>query len=131
MNDRKPFKHGQEGTHGCCNKRLKEEGGKARCCMCVPHKECEIQNLGTEEEKSMHLDQFLKNFDFKGLAEACRKSEIAWSAVEWKEFIEKIRKDEREQVIKELLSGSICTTCGGKKTPNPMSDVCDKCYEGL
>lgn len=29
-------------THSCCNKRLKEEGSKARCCYCEPHKGCEL-----------------------------------------------------------------------------------------
>lgn len=28
-------------THYCCNKRLKEEGSKARCCECCPHETCE------------------------------------------------------------------------------------------
>ncbi len=28
-------------THYCCNKRLREEGGKAQCCECVPHEGCE------------------------------------------------------------------------------------------
>lgn len=35
------MKHGDEGTHYCCDKRLKEEGGKAKCCECFPHKGCE------------------------------------------------------------------------------------------
>ena len=42
MNDLKPFKHGEEGTHFCCDKRLKKEGKKARCCECVPHDDCEF-----------------------------------------------------------------------------------------
>lgn len=28
-------------THSACNKRLKKEGGKTRCCFCVPHEDCE------------------------------------------------------------------------------------------
>lgn len=35
------FKHGEEGTHWCCNTRLEKEGGKARCCECVPHEGCD------------------------------------------------------------------------------------------
>ena len=35
------MKH-DEGSHACCNKRLLEEGGKARCCTCRPHDECEF-----------------------------------------------------------------------------------------
>lgn len=34
-----PPKHGE--THCVCNKRLESEGGKARCCECVPHEGCE------------------------------------------------------------------------------------------
>ena len=44
MDDLKPFEHGQEGTHSCCNARLKKEGGEARCCACVPHDKCETKN---------------------------------------------------------------------------------------
>jgi hypothetical protein len=29
-------------THTCCNARLAKEGGKARCCYCVPHEGCEL-----------------------------------------------------------------------------------------
>mgnify|MGYP001558757075 CR=1 FL=1 len=39
--DLSQFQHGEEGTHSCCNYRLKKEGGKARCCVCVPHNDCE------------------------------------------------------------------------------------------
>src|SRR3990167_4522892 len=35
---------GGEETHSACQKRIKEEGGKARCCHCVPHKDCEINS---------------------------------------------------------------------------------------
>ena len=38
----KPFKHGEENTHCCCDKRLKEEGGQARCCYCNPHNDCKL-----------------------------------------------------------------------------------------
>ena len=41
MKDLKQFKHGEEGTHSCCNIRLKKEGGKSKCCYCFPHKNCE------------------------------------------------------------------------------------------
>jgi hypothetical protein len=32
----------KEETHTVCNKRLKEEGGKAKCCYCVKHSGCEL-----------------------------------------------------------------------------------------
>ena len=31
-------------THSTCNKRLKQKGGKAECCWCVPHSHCEFMN---------------------------------------------------------------------------------------
>lgn len=43
MNDLKPFKHGEEGTHTACDARLKAEGLKTRCCYCVPHDGCEMR----------------------------------------------------------------------------------------
>lgn len=33
-----------DGIHSCCNKRLKEEGGSARCCVCIQHDSCEIND---------------------------------------------------------------------------------------
>src|SRR3990167_6168460 len=35
---------GGEETHSACLKRIREEGGKARCCYCVSHKDCEINS---------------------------------------------------------------------------------------
>ena len=29
-------------THVACDKRIKEEGGKATCCDCDPHVGCEL-----------------------------------------------------------------------------------------
>ena len=37
------MKHGEEGTHGCCNARLEKEGGNSHCCICEPHEECEMR----------------------------------------------------------------------------------------
>jgi len=54
MNDLLPHKHGDEGegsTHFACNNRIKKEGGKATCCACVPHEECELENKTMKEEK--------------------------------------------------------------------------------
>ena len=47
-------------------------------------------------------EEFIKKFDFKGLSEAYRESEISWSENEWREFIESIRKQEQER-IKDLI----------------------------
>jgi hypothetical protein len=52
MSDIELFQHGEEGTHGCRNKRLKEEGSEARCCECVPHEGCE--ELETNQTYDQH-----------------------------------------------------------------------------
>ena len=41
----KETKHEQDSTHICCNNRLKKEGGKARCCICIPHKNCNLSDI--------------------------------------------------------------------------------------
>lgn len=38
MNDLKPFKHGQEGTHYACQEMMKKLGAKVGCCGCNKHK---------------------------------------------------------------------------------------------
>lgn len=38
------MRHGDEGTHSCCNQRLAKEGGNATCCFCDPHEDCEFKN---------------------------------------------------------------------------------------
>jgi len=38
MNDSKPFKHGEEGTHNVCNKH--NIGGKSVCCECSGKDDC-------------------------------------------------------------------------------------------
>ena len=38
MNDTKPFKHGEEGTHWVCNKH--NIGGKSVCCECSKKDDC-------------------------------------------------------------------------------------------
>ena len=52
----------------------------------------------------MNIKYFLETYDFEGIAKAYRESEIAWSENEWKEFIETIKKQERERVIEVIKS---------------------------
>lgn len=40
IDDMKPFKHGQEGTHHACQEQIDKYGGKTKCCECTGH-ECE------------------------------------------------------------------------------------------
>lgn len=34
MDDLKPFRHNEKGTHSVCDKHLEELGGKGECCVC-------------------------------------------------------------------------------------------------
>lgn len=44
MNDLKPFKHGEEGTHAVCNKH--NIGGQSVCCECSGKTDCsDMPNL--------------------------------------------------------------------------------------
>lgn len=31
-------------THACCQNRLAKEGGKAKCCDCHPHEDCNMDS---------------------------------------------------------------------------------------
>ena len=44
--------HGEEGTHSVCYRRFKKRGGKAKCCYCVPHKDCKI-NISQEAAREL------------------------------------------------------------------------------
>lgn len=46
--------------------------------------------------------KLIDKMDFKGLSEAYRESEIAWSAKEWKEFVETIEARQKKEIIKKL-----------------------------
>ena len=69
MNDLQPFIHGEEGTHGACDTRMKKEGGKSRCCECIPHEDCDntakkvkpMTTLNTLIEEK--IKEFEKEFD--------------------------------------------------------------------
>ena len=50
--------------------------------------------------ENKHFLELLKNYDFEAMSRAYRESEIAWSAKEWKEFIEKIVEERDEYWIK-------------------------------
>ncbi len=52
MKDLEKFKHGEEGTHFCCELRLANEGGDATCCGCNPHKDCILKEKKEENPSS-------------------------------------------------------------------------------
>lgn len=41
----------ESGDHFACQKRMTEEGGKSRCCVCIPHDDCS-QNVQVLDESS-------------------------------------------------------------------------------
>lgn len=47
MNDLKPHKHGQEGTHGACKEMCDKYGDKVGCCECNGH-ECKSSDTETD-----------------------------------------------------------------------------------
>jgi len=49
MNDLKPFKHGEEGTHSVCNKH--NIGGKSICCECSGKADCGDEPMKKLNEK--------------------------------------------------------------------------------
>ena len=50
----------------------------------------------------MNIKDFIDKYDWEGLAKAYRESEISLSVEEWKEFVEEIRKLERERIKEKL-----------------------------
>src|SRR3990167_10751229 len=73
MDDLKPFKHADEGagsTNWVCDARLNKEGGKARCCECVPHENCSEEGESMREmtegeaEIAADLDIYFDKSDF-------------------------------------------------------------------
>lgn len=60
MNDLKQFIHGEEGTHSACQSRIKKEGGKAKCCYCVPHKDCDLKPMNKKVHKIHKRSDFIR-----------------------------------------------------------------------
>jgi len=56
MNDLKPFKHGEEGTHSVCNKH--NIGGKSVCCECS-------EEVGCGDITMTYTQKILEEFDEK------------------------------------------------------------------
>lgn len=45
---------GEHETHTACNSRIKNEGGKSRCCYCVPHENCDLSKPVSEGKECEH-----------------------------------------------------------------------------
>ena len=48
------------------------------------------------------IQQFLDNYNWKGLAEMWQKSDMVWHADEWRDFIEKVRERSRTDTIQQV-----------------------------
>ena len=49
-------------THSACKSRFEKEGGKTRCCYCVPHEDCDFNQPQTSSTPSG--EEWEKEFDF-------------------------------------------------------------------
>jgi hypothetical protein len=93
-----------------------------------------IPNSGTETEtttgdiaQEKAREEFKKLIDsgeFDKLAEAFQKGDIQWHANEWKQFIEMIRKEERERCAKIAEEFVHPCTCG--TIDNRHDEFCSK-----
>jgi len=72
MNDLKPFKHGEEGTHSVCNKH--NIGGKSICCKCSGE-------VGCGESRNLWEDQKAWNEAHKHADELVYKNNAIYSAI--------------------------------------------------
>jgi len=61
MNDSKPFKHGEEGTHNVCNKH--NIGGKSVCCECSGKDDCGDEPMKPSEIFEGENSSLKKTFD--------------------------------------------------------------------
>jgi hypothetical protein len=70
MNDLKKFQHGEEGTHHACQSRIDKEGMQSRCCSCVPHEGCDINDNDNEVPKYSMYNNCYRTYDLFHLAES-------------------------------------------------------------
>jgi len=83
MNDSKPFKHGEEGTHNVCNKH--NIGGKSVCCECSGKDDCGDEPMKPSEIFEGENSSLKKTFD-----EAVAR-EQSYAEKQIDEIIEKVR----------------------------------------
>jgi len=96
MNDLKPFKQGEEGTHSICNKH--NIGGKSICCKCSG-------KVGCGDEPMIHTDKILEEFDEKFPPVECSAHERTSSALCICEDLPDINAE--NVAIKSFLADSI------------------------
>lgn len=54
------------------------------------------------EEITTKLREFIKKYDWKGLAETWQKADVKWHAEEWKQFITEIEASAEARVRKDI-----------------------------
>jgi len=54
----KQFKHGSERTHIYCNRRFKELGVKATCCVCDPHLPCDLRPKANMKKPDANVKKY-------------------------------------------------------------------------
>lgn len=54
---KEPLHHGM--THSACQERLDKEGGKTRCCYCVPHEGCTLTSPRPDGWEERFDDKFI------------------------------------------------------------------------
>jgi len=151
MKDLKPFEHGEEGTHTCCKPRLKKEGGKARCCYCVPHEGCEMKEKIKKVSKpgTIHFKPKNKEDWEGGLEEMAKlgsnpmtKDKQNWEEAvrdicsvpvtksKTKRIISQLLKEERVRVIGDLDTNKIAEIQFNTEQEHHLNDGCHptKCH---
>lgn len=89
MNDLKPFKHGDEGTHAICNKHMAELGWKAGCCECAGKTDCE--DLSPKKEG---WQKALEN-----LALTADPTQPIFNLPQLKGFIHRLLASQKEEIL--------------------------------
>jgi hypothetical protein len=96
MSDLKPFKHGEEGTHGCCPEILEKMGGKATCCECSSHK-CS-QSTPKEDFNRVMWEYF---------DETKITSKLHQQIVDWTNFVLSYQKQELLNRVEDRFVGGL------------------------
>jgi hypothetical protein len=73
MNDLKPFKHGEEGTHYVCQEVLELKGGKATCCGCSGHKCKKPKPMKRIKKECKHDEHHATTKDGEHWCPVCRE----------------------------------------------------------
>ena len=92
MNDLKPFKHGEEGTHYVCQEVLELKGGKATCCGCSGHKCKKPKPMKRIKKECKHDEHHATTKDGEHWCPVCR--EVLFSSPKPTKFEKLVIKEE-------------------------------------